>query len=48
MCMSVCLIAHTRTYLKQSMKKLFSVLFLSVAISIPVMADDVYFEETFE
>lgn len=40
--------AHTRTYLMTYMKNLFTILFLSMAVSLPVMADDIYFEENFE
>ena len=48
MCMSVRFVAHTRTYLVHYMKNLFTVLFLSMVISVPVMADEIYFEENFE
>lgn len=48
MCMSVRFVAHTRTYFKDYMKNLFTILFLSMAVSLPVMADDIYFQENFE
>lgn len=40
--------AHTRNYLMNYMKNLFSVLLFSVAIAIPAVADDIYFEADFE
>ena len=48
MCMSVRFEAHTRTYLMTYMKKTFTILFLSMVVSLSVMADDIYFEENFE
>ncbi len=39
---------RTLVLIKVNMKNLFTVLLLSMAVSLPVMADDIYFEDNFE